>query len=101
MEVRKDKFLERLDLVLEVHQVVDGFVAVIKWVISPSGSSDYGKANVDIPLIWIVDVLQTDVFLVLEQTIELGMMPMEPQFGEDEADIGSDESTVACRTEVE
>lgn len=49
----------------------------------------------DAPLIGIVDVLQTDVLFILEQTVELGVVAMEAKFGKDEADIGANQSAIA------
>lgn len=64
-EIGKDQLLECLDLVLQVHQVGNGLVT----------------------LIGVVDGFQTDVLLVLESAIELGVVAMEGEFGDEVIDV--------------
>jgi hypothetical protein len=79
------ELLEGFDLVLKRHEVGDCFVAGVSSVLRQSGS----------PFIGVVDILETDIFLVLEQAIELGMVTMEPKLGEEERRVGLDEGAVA------
>ena len=77
-EVNKDKFLESFNLILEGHQVADSLVSELSNQLMTKCNKQDG---VDCsPFIGIVDILQTDVFLVLEQSVELRVMSMEPQF---------------------
>lgn len=48
------------------------------------------------PLVRIVDTPQTDVLLVLEETVEVGVMSVETQLREHELDVGPDQGAVAC-----
>ena len=65
--MREDEFLERVNLILQSHEVGDCLVAFVG----------------------IVDGLQTDVFLILEQTVELRVLSVKPQFGKEEEDVFS------------
>lgn len=71
-KVTEDELLEGVDLVLQDHQVHDGFES----------------------LIGIIGTLEGDVILVLEETIEFGMKGMILEFGEDKVDVGTDEDTI-------
>ena len=74
-KVGKDELLEAVDLVLQVHEVRDGLVAFIR----------------------VVNAFEGDVFLVLEQAVELSVVAVEAELGEDQGDVGSYQRTVACR----
>ena len=50
---------------------------------------------VDAPLVRVVDVLQTDVLLVLEQTVELSVVTVETQFGKEEGRVCLDQCAVS------
>lgn len=86
-EVGEDELLERLDLVLERHKVGDGLVSVVRIASRP--------IMVDAPLVRVVDVLQTDVLLVLEQTVELSVVTVETQFGKEEGRVCLDQCAVS------
>jgi hypothetical protein len=62
LKVRKDQFLEGVDLVLEVHEIGDCFVAIN---VSISGEKPVETAG-DLPFIRIIDRLQADILLILE-----------------------------------
>jgi hypothetical protein len=79
-KVCKDEFLERFDLVLEVHQVRNSFVSSKRGLIS---GTEYIKKLCLSPLVGIVNILKTDIFLVLEESVEFGMMPVKPKLGQD------------------
>ena len=48
------------------------------------------------PLVRVVNTLERDVFLILEETVELWSQSMESELREDELDIGPDEGAVSC-----
>lgn len=73
-EVGEDELLELVDLVLQVHQVGDGFVAFVG----------------------IINRLEADVFLVLEGAIESRMLLVECQLGQEEVDILADQGPVSA-----
>lgn len=75
-EMGKDEFLESLNLVLEVHQVGNGLVA----------------------LVGVVDGLQADVLLVLKGAVELGVVAVERQLGNQVVDVFRDQGAVAAQT---
>lgn len=72
-EMRKDKLLKKIDLVLKVHHLGDGLV----------------------PLIGVVDRLERNVLLILECAIELGVLAMEAQLGEKKVDVFAYQRTIA------
>lgn len=53
------------------------------------------RRRADAPLVWVINTSQTDVLLVLEETVEVRMMSMESEFGKKELDVGSDERAIA------
>ncbi|KAL1840656.1 hypothetical protein VTK73DRAFT_3704 [Phialemonium thermophilum] len=73
-EVREDELLELVDLVLQGHEVGDGLVA----------------------LVGVVDGFQGDVLLVLEGAVELRVLLVEGQLGEQVVDVLLDEGPVAA-----
>lgn len=87
--MREYHALERVDLVLQSHEVGYSFVAAI----SEQHISRRGYDNS--PLIWIVDALERDVFLILEETVELRTKSVEAQFGKKELYVCSDQGSVA------
>ena len=48
-----------------------------------------------LPFVWIIDVAQTDIFFVLELTVEITVIAMEPDFVEDERDISPYQHAIA------
>jgi hypothetical protein len=46
------------------------------------------------PFVRIVDILQTDILFILEQTVELGMMAVEAQFREKKRSVRLDERSI-------
>lgn len=78
-EMGKDQLLERFDLVLEVHKIRNRLIAD-KTKQSPFRISVDRMFIWDSPLIWVINALQANVFLILEQSVELGVGPMETQF---------------------
>mgnify|MGYP000713471341 CR=1 FL=1 len=94
--MRKDEFLELLDLVLQCHHVRDGLVAELRGRAYVSDECHTRERECPhSPFVRIVDVLERDVLFVLEEAIELGMMSVEPQLGEDKGDICADERSVS------
>lgn len=73
-EMRKYQLLERIDLVLQVHEIVNRLITLVR----------------------IIDRLQTDIFLVFEQTVELRVFPVEVQLRLEEEHIFPDEGTVSA-----
>lgn len=71
-EVREDELLELLDLILQHHEVADGLVT----------------------LVGVVDGLQAQVLLVLKGTVELGVLVVERELGEEVVDVFADQGTV-------
>lgn len=71
-EVRENQLLELLDLVLQHHEVADGLVT----------------------LVGVVDGLQAQVLLVLEGTVELGVLMVEGELGEEVVNVFADQGTV-------
>jgi len=47
------------------------------------------------PLVGVVDVLQTDVLFVLEQSVKLGVMTVESELGEQERGVRFDKRPIA------
>ena len=58
-KVRKDKFLELLNLVLQHHEVTNRLVALVR----------------------VVEGFKAQILLLLEGTVELGMLVMEGELG--------------------
>ncbi len=50
--------------------------------------------SMNLPFVGIINILQADVFLVLEETVELWMMPVIAKLGQEERSIGFDEGSV-------
>ena len=50
----------------------------------------------DIPFIWVVNTLECDIFLVLEETVELWSQAVESQLSEDELHVSSDQGAASC-----
>lgn len=74
--MREDELLERVDLVLEVHEVRDRLVPVgrrFDCVLLIEGAFRHS------PFVRVVDTLERDVLFVLKQTVELGAQAMEAQ----------------------
>ena len=71
-EMREDKLLERVDLVLKTHEIRNGLIA-------STCMNDMTRIDTvyHAPFVRIVDALQSDVFLVLKQAIELWTKPVE------------------------
>jgi hypothetical protein len=55
--------------------------------------SVFGK----LPLVRVVDGLQTDVLLIFKGAVELGVLPVEGQLGPQVVDIFIDKLAVACQ----
>lgn len=72
-KVRKDELLELLNLVLQYHEIVDGLV----------------------PFVGVIDGLETNIFFVLERSVEFGMCLMERQLGKKEVDVFANERAIA------
>lgn len=72
--MRENQLLERIDLILQVHEIVNRLITLVR----------------------IVDRLQTDILLVLEQTVELRVVPVEGQFRLEEEHIFPDEGSVSA-----
>jgi hypothetical protein len=51
-----------------------------------------------LPFIGVVNVLERNVLFVFEETVELGMMSVEPELGEEERGVGLDQRSVALDT---
>lgn len=62
----KDKLLKRFNLILEGHKICNGFV-----------STSATQRQECSPLIGIVDVFETDILLIFEQSVELRVMAVE------------------------
>lgn len=96
--MRKDEFLELLDLVLKSHHVRDGLVAAMGCEREVSARLiQYipRQCVLHSPFVRVVDVLERDVLFVLKEAIELGMMSVEPELGEDEGDICADQCSIS------
>lgn len=65
-----------LNLVLQDHQVADRLVAFV----------------------WVVDSLQANILLVFESTVELGVLLVERELGEQEIDVFSDKWSISANT---
>lgn len=66
-EMREDQLLERIDLILQGHEFRDGLITKSHSVsIYPTQSLNL----LDIPLIWIIDRLQTDILLVFKESYD-------------------------------
>ena len=48
-----------------------------------------------LPFVGIVNIFQTDVFFILEETVELRVVTVEAKFGEQERGVRLDEWSVA------
>lgn len=75
-EVRKDQLLKLLNLVLQSHQV----------------------GNRLVPLIRVVDRLQTDVLLILERSVKLLVRMVERELRQDIVDVFVDQRAVSANT---
>lgn len=64
--MRENELLERFNLVLQGHQIANGFVAVNKNRSTSSVGVHKLHGNLSVPFIGIIDVLQTNIFLILE-----------------------------------
>lgn len=84
-EVGEDELLERVDLVLQSHEIRDGLVACRQQLATDKHS----------PLVRVVNVLERNVLLVLEQAVELWVVAVEAELGEQEGSVGADERAVA------
>lgn len=73
-EVGEDELLELLNLILQDHEIGDGLVAFVG----------------------VVDGLETQVFLVLKGAVELGVLVVEGELGEEIVDVFADEGSVAA-----
>ena len=58
------------------------------------GEAGWGKL-VNGPFVWVVDASEGDILLVLEQTVEVWVVAVEAELGEEELDVGSDQGPVA------
>ena len=47
-----------------------------------------------LPLVRIINVLQTDILLILEETVEFRMMPVKAKFGEQKRSVCLDEGSI-------
>lgn len=72
--MRKDELLEGVDLVLQRHQVRDGLIA----------------------LVGVVDQLERQVLLVLEGAVEVGVLVVEGELGQQVAHVFVDQGAVAA-----
>jgi hypothetical protein len=52
-------------------------------------------AHYDSPLVRIINVLEGDILFILEQTVEFGMVSVEPQFRKQERGISLDKRSIA------
>jgi hypothetical protein len=77
VEVSEDKLLERFYLILEIHEVGNSLIPSVERHCRYGEVTEPQKSS---PLVRIVDILEADVFLIFEETIELGMMPMKSKF---------------------
>lgn len=75
-EMREDKLLELLDFVLQGHQIGYSLVSFV----------------------WVIDPLQTYVFLVLECAVEVWMLRMERQLGQQEVNIFFDQRPITSQS---
>jgi hypothetical protein len=48
-----------------------------------------------LPLVGIVNILETDILLILEKSIEFGMVPVETKLSQDERHICTDERCIS------
>jgi len=55
---------------------------------------EVNAAEENSPFVRIVYILEADVFLVLKEPIELGMMPVEPELCQNKTHIGPNEGAV-------
>lgn len=67
-EMRKDEFLERVNLILKSHEVRNRLVS----------------------LVGVVDSFEGDELLVLEETVEFWMVAVEAKLGEEEGRVCAD-----------
>lgn len=72
-EVGKDELLEAVDLILQSHEVGDGFVAFV----------------------WVMDAFEGYILFVLEQPVEFFVVAVKSELGHDQADVSSNERTIA------
>lgn len=73
-EMRENQLLERIDLILQVHEIVNRLITLVR----------------------IIDRFQTDILLVLEQAVELRVVPVERQLRFEEEHIFPDEGAVSA-----
>lgn len=90
-EMCKNHLLERVDLVLEIHQVRDGLVSA-----SPISTVVEVFMQHYTPFVGIVNSLQGHVLLIFEETVKFGSQTMEAKLCKNELDIGSDQWSVTC-----
>lgn len=72
-EVRENELLELLNLILQYHEIGDGFVAFVR----------------------IIDGLQADVFFILKGAVEFRVLLVERQLGQEKVDILADQGAVS------
>lgn len=102
-EVGKDELLERVDVVLQVHQVhdrleaVEGLVPISKSACRPPEIL-MGGGGMSSPFVRVVDTLEGDVLFVLKQAVERRVVSVKLEFSEDEFDIRPDERAIACKS---
>lgn len=97
-EMGKDELLERVNVVLEIHQVHDRFEAAttdsraeVSWEGELREKAGRGK-----PFVRIVDAAKRDVLFVFEEAVEVLVHLVKLEFREDQLDVRSNQSTVAC-----
>ena len=78
-KVREYQLLELLDLILQLHQVRDCLVALVR----------------------IVYDFQTDVFFVLESAVKLGVLLMEGQLCKKKVDVFSNERAIPTSADLD
>ena len=93
-EVGEYHLLERVDLVLETHQVRDGFIPVGRVREQLNRGNEEGHCGS--PFVWVINPLQCDVLLVFEETVEFWAKAVESELGKDELDVCPDQRTIAC-----
>lgn len=82
-EVRENQALKRIDLILKSHQVRNRFIPKkcvneVLWLEMQQYS----------PFIRIINTFEGDILLIFEKTIKFRPNAMEPQFRQEECDVG-------------
>ena len=86
--MRKDHFLKRLNLVLQLHEIRDCLVPNDVGLKNKIVSGGY------LPFIGVIDALQGDVFLVLKEAVKLRPETVKSKLRQQKLHICADERTV-------